>query len=57
MGLLKNSKRNGIEMDTAIEKALSALHARKMKGIFAEDCQEANRQILDLIPLDATVGS
>lgn len=56
VGYLKSSERNGIEMDTQIEKALSSLQARKMKGIFAEDCQEANRKILDLIPLDAVVG-
>jgi hypothetical protein len=55
-GYPKSSERNGIEMDTQIEKALSSLQARKMKGIFAEDDQEANRQILDLIPLDAVVG-
>jgi len=56
MGDLKSSERNGIGMDQQIAKALSSLHARKMKGIFAEDEQEANRQILDLIPPDAIVG-
>ena len=43
-------------MDTQIEKVLSSLQARHINGIFAEDCPEANRKILSLIPSDATVG-
>jgi hypothetical protein len=54
--LLKRSEGKGIEMDKPIEKALSALHARRMKGIYAEDEQDANQKILELIPLDAVVG-
>lgn len=43
-------------MDTQIEATLSALQARHINGIFAEDPAEANRKILSLIPPDATVG-
>lgn len=43
-------------MDAQIEITLSALHARHINGIFAEDTSEANRKILSLIPPDATVG-
>lgn len=43
-------------MDTQIEATLSALRARHINGIFAEDPAEANRKILSLIPPDATVG-
>lgn len=43
-------------MDTQIEATLSALQARHITGIFAEDPAEANRKILSLIPPDATVG-
>ena len=43
-------------MDTQIEQVLSALQARHITGIFAEDASEANRYILSLIPSDATVG-
>jgi len=43
-------------MDTQIEKTLSALRSRHVKGIFAEDYEEANQKILSLVPLDATVG-
>ena len=38
-------------MDTQIEKALSALQARHINGIFAEDASEANRYILVLDPI------
>ena len=48
--------RDGIEMDQQIEKTLYSLQSRKIKGIFAEDFQDANRRILDLIPSDAVVG-
>lgn len=43
-------------MDTNIEKILSSLRSRHIKGIFAEDYEEANQKILALIPLHATVG-
>jgi len=43
-------------MDTDIEKILSSLRSRHIKGIFAEDYEEANQKILALIPLNATVG-
>ena len=43
-------------MDTQTEQALSALQARHINGIYAEDDSEANRKILSLIPSDATVG-
>jgi len=43
-------------MDTDIEKILSSLRSRHIKGIFAESYEEANQKILALIPLNATVG-
>lgn len=43
-------------MDGRIAKVLHSLQSRRLKGIFAEDCQEANRRILELIPPDAVVG-
>jgi len=43
-------------MDTNLEKILSSLRSRHIKGIFAEDYEEANQKILALIPLNATVG-
>jgi hypothetical protein len=43
-------------MGTDIEKSLSSLRSRHIKGIFAEDYEEANQKILALIPLNATVG-
>jgi len=43
-------------MDIQIEQALSALQARHINGIFAEDDSEANRKVLSLIPSDAIVG-
>ena len=43
-------------MDTNTEKILSSLRSRHIKGIFAEDYEEANQKILALIPLNATVG-
>jgi hypothetical protein len=43
-------------MDTNIEKILSSLRSRHIKGIFAEDYEEANQKILTLIPLNAIVG-
>lgn len=43
-------------MDAQIEITLSALHARHINGIFAEDGPEANQKILSLISPDATVG-
>jgi len=54
--LFKSSEGNGIGMDQPIEKALSSLHARRMKGFFAENVPEANRRIMELIPPDAVVG-
>lgn len=43
-------------MDTNLEKILSSLRSRHIKGIFAEDYEEANQKVLALIPLNATVG-
>ncbi|MBA4423913.1 MAG: lactate utilization protein C [Syntrophus sp. (in: bacteria)] len=43
-------------MDSQIEIVLSALQARHIHGFYADDCPEANRKILSLIPSDATVG-
>lgn len=43
-------------METHIEKTLSSLRSRHIKGIFAEDYEEANQKILTLIPLNAIVG-
>ena len=43
-------------MNDYLEKTLEALCSRHIKGIFAEDINEANRKILDLIPREAVVG-
>ncbi|MEW6332922.1 MAG: lactate utilization protein [Thermodesulfobacteriota bacterium] len=43
-------------MDDGIEKTLAALRSRHIKGIFAEDVQEANLKILDLVPRSAILG-
>ena len=43
-------------METQMEKILSSLHARHIRGVYAENRQEANQKILALIPVDATVG-
>jgi len=43
-------------VDAQIKKMLAALKARHMKGIFAEDAEEGRLKIMNLIPLEATVG-
>ncbi len=43
-------------MDTNVEKVLLSLRSRHIKGIFAEDYEQAGREILALIPSNATVG-
>jgi len=43
-------------MDEKIEKTISSLRARHMNGIFADDIEDANREILSLIPPADTVG-
>lgn len=43
-------------MDPQIEETLSALRSRHIGGIFARDLEDANQKILNLIPVDATVG-
>ncbi len=43
-------------MEKQMEKVLSSLHARHIRGVYAENRQEANQKILALIPPDATVG-
>lgn len=43
-------------MDEDIEKTLTALDARHIRGVFAAGAAEANRKILDLIPQGAVVG-
>lgn len=43
-------------MDDMLEKTLVALRSRHIKGIFAEDIEEANREITALIPEGAVVG-
>jgi hypothetical protein len=43
-------------MDARIEETLASLHSRRIKGIYAETCEEANQKIVNLIPGDATVG-
>lgn len=43
-------------MEKQIVAVLGRLRARRIEGHFAEDCREANRRILDLIPPDAVVG-
>jgi len=43
-------------MDTQIEKTLSSLHSRHIHGVFAEDLEQANQEILALVPSGATVG-
>jgi hypothetical protein len=44
-------------MDSQIEKTLSSLRSRHIHGIYAENFEEANQKILDLIPLNAIVGA
>ena len=43
-------------MDPQIEKTLAALRKRHINGIFARNHEDASQKILDLIPVDATVG-
>jgi hypothetical protein len=43
-------------MDEYLKKTLAALCSRHIKGIFAEDINEANQKALDLIPQGAVVG-
>jgi hypothetical protein len=43
-------------METQMEKLLSSLHARHIRGVYAGNREEANQKILALIPPDATVG-
>ena len=43
-------------METQMEKILSSLQARHIRGVYAENRPEANQKILALIPPDATVG-
>ncbi len=43
-------------MDDYIEKTLTSLRSRHIKGMFAKDIDDANRNILGLIPQDAVVG-
>lgn len=43
-------------MDVQIKEILSSLRSRHIKGIFAENSEDAIRKILSLIPNDAIVG-
>ncbi len=43
-------------MDNQMEQTLSSLRSRHINGFFAEDHEEANQKVLDLIPQDAIVG-
>mgnify|MGYP000114241610 CR=1 FL=1 len=43
-------------MDTQIEECLASLRSRHMKGIFAENSEEACLKILGLIPQNGVVG-
>ncbi|RPJ11266.1 MAG: hypothetical protein EHM36_01770 [Deltaproteobacteria bacterium] len=43
-------------MNVQIEKTLSSLRSRCIKGIYAENSEEANQGILSLIPIRSTVG-
>lgn len=43
-------------MDVQVEKTLAALHARHIKGVFAKNLDEGRDEVLNLIPLNATVG-
>ena len=43
-------------MNTQIQKCLSSLQSRRIKGIFAENIKEACQIILTLFPVDAVVG-
>ena len=43
-------------MDRDIEITLRSLRNRHFNSIFAENCEDANSKILDLIPQDAVVG-
>ena len=43
-------------METQMEKVLSSLQARHIRGVYAENRQEANQKILALIPPEATLG-
>ena len=43
-------------MNSEIEKALSSLRSRHINGIFAENAEEAKREILSLIPQNSTVA-
>ncbi len=52
----RQSKNMEDRMDTQIEKTLSSLRSRHMKGLFAEDPADACRKILRLIPQEAVVG-
>jgi len=48
--------KGGFSMDARIQKCLSALKTRHIRGIFANNLEEGCREILDLIPRDAVVG-
>jgi hypothetical protein len=50
------SLKGGIAMDSQIEQTLSALRKRHINGTFARNLEDASQIILDLIPVDATVG-
>lgn len=43
-------------MEEAIKKTLKSLEARNLNALFAKDCKEARKLILDLIPKKAVVG-
>lgn len=43
-------------MDEIIEKTLSSLRYRHLNGVFVENAEEAESQVLNLIPIDAVVG-
>ena len=43
-------------MEKAIEMTLSSLNARHIHGVYAENCEEACRHILRLIPQEAIVA-
>ena len=48
--------KEGEAMDETIAKTLKGLKKRGLKGWLAENKEEAQKTILDLVPLDATLG-